>query len=70
MSKELEAALLSANNYGALTLTAQNENYFSLQGKISTNIDLIKNASHFERFGDTIMMKQGAKKMRAFKILF
>lgn len=69
MDTNLREALLEAEKAGALELTADNANYVSLQGAWDTPAALINNASHFEFYSDdTIMLKQGGRKMRAFKI--
>lgn len=69
MDANLAEALLSAEKAGALTLTAHNANYCTLQGVWDTPAALISHASHFEFYSeDVIMLKQGGRKMRAFKI--
>ncbi len=65
----LKEALLKANQCGALTITNHNKQYCTLQGIWNTPDALIRHATHFEMIdNDTIMLKQGGAKMRAFKI--
>jgi len=69
MTTELQGLLLQAEAKGLLTVTDHNHQYCIMQGAWSTPKDLITHCSHFEMYDDhIIMLKQGGRKMRAFKI--